>query len=124
MVDIDKRQELRREDDRMCYDHEHRIRALEKSYEHVISRIDRSDVALHSIETAVTKLQDEMTNHIKLMNQHIDLAFRQHEINEMKMHKDMLVQAIKATAYGLVVLAGVIGTMGWWIFSHVTGNGG
>jgi hypothetical protein len=36
----------------------------------------------------------------------------------------MLVQAIKATAYGLVVLAGVIGTMGWWIFSHVTGNGG
>jgi hypothetical protein len=102
-----------------CADHEARIRILEKYYEQLILRIDRTETAVHAIERAVSALQDEMKNHISIMEQHIDLAFSRHEMNEMKMHKDMLVQAMRAVLGLVVFLATGIGTLAWWIFTHV-----
>jgi len=111
VVDIDKH-------DSPCGEHELRLRILEKSQEQIMMRLDKGDVLMHSIEKSVSRLQDDMTSHTTLMHNHIDLAFRNHEINEMKMHKDMLVHAIKATAGGLTFLVAALGSVVWWVVSH------
>ena len=127
MVDLEyKGPERRMDQDRrqidQCSDHEARIRALEKSYDTLVIRIDKYDVTLHGIEKAVTTLQNEMESHSEIMRSHIDLAFKQHEIQEMKMHKDMLIQAMKSVSGLVVLLATGIGTMGWWIIQHLVGG--
>ena len=119
MVDLERRKEVRRSDDAPCHEHETRIRILEKSYEQLILRMDRTETTVHAIEKAIEALQSEMSNHIKVMQQHIDLSFRNHELNEMQMHKDMLVQAIKATGGFIFVLITALTTLGWFIFERM-----
>jgi hypothetical protein len=119
VVDLDRRKEMRRESDDMCHDHEARLRMLEKWQDQVIARLDRIEATGHATDRSVASLEDEMKNHTHVMRQYIDLSFSKHEQTEMKMHKDMLVQAIKATGGFIFVLVTAIATLGWWIFEHL-----
>jgi hypothetical protein len=122
MVDLERRKDLRRDDDVMCHDHEARLRMLEKWQEQVINRLDRIEVASHATDKSVSSLEDEMKNHTQVMRQYIDLSFSKHEQNEMQMHKDMLIAAIKATAGFVAVLVTTLATLAWWIFQHITAS--
>lgn len=110
-------------DNAVCHDHEARIRVLEKSYDTLIQRIDRTDLAIHAIERAVSSLQDEMESHITVMQHHIDTAFARHETTEIKMHKDMLVSAMKTVVAITMMLMSGLGALSWWIFNHLVGAG-
>ena len=119
MVDLDRRKEMRRESDDMCHDHEARLRMLEKWQDQVIQRLDRIETASHATDKSIASLEDEMKNHTHVMRQYIDLSFSKHEQNEMQMHKDMLVAAIKATAGFVFVLITALTTLGWFIFERM-----
>ena len=119
MVDLDRRKDMRRDDDAWCHDHEARLRMLEKWQDQVIQRLDRIETASHATDKSIASLEDEMKNHTQVMRNYIDLSFSKHEQNEMQMHKDMLVAAIKATAGFVFVLITALTTLGWFIFEHM-----
>ena len=118
-TELERRKDIRREGDEWCHDHEARLRMLEKWQEQVISRLDRIEISSHATDRSIASLEDEMKNHTQVMRNYIDLSFSQHEKNEMKMHKDMLIAAIKATASFIFILITALTTLGWWIFEHV-----